>query len=247
MNQEKIGNFIARCRKSKKMTQVELAEKLGVSDKSISKWENAKCMPDLSLFPQLCDVLEITINDLMAGEKVDDKEYINTLESNFISLVSNIETRSRRKRMLLNLIIVIVFLIGIIGYYIYFNYELDVKFDKSVITCEINNKELIYHINGQSVFNTYHITKKVGAKTLYIFHSTINIYNKKRSNWEYSQSMTRLLEGNNVLFSYYESIDINSENVEVYYIDKPIKKIEKISEKEIISKLESAYLMCKSN
>ena len=46
MNQEKIGNFIAKCRKNKKMTQVELAEKLGVSDKSISKWENAKCMPD---------------------------------------------------------------------------------------------------------------------------------------------------------------------------------------------------------
>lgn len=247
MNQEKIGNFIAKCRKDKKMTQVELAEKLGVSDKSVSKWENAKCMPDLSLFPQLCNILEITINDLMAGEKVDDKEYINTLENNFISLVSNMETRGRRKRMLLILIIAITFLIGIIGYYIYFNYELDVKFDKRVMTCEINNKELIYHINGQSVFNTYHTSKKIGTKTIYFFHNTINIYNKKRSNFEYAQSMARLLEGKNVLFSYYENINIDSENIEVYYTNKLIKNIEKMSEKELSDELDNSYLICKSD
>lgn len=247
MNQEKIGNFIAKCRKDKKMTQVELAEKLGVSDKSVSKWENAKCMPDLSLFPQLCNILEITINDLMAGEKVDDKEYINTLENNFISLVSNMETRGRRKRMLLSLIIFIAFLIGIIGYYIYFNYELDVKFDKRVMTCEINNKELIYHINGQSVFNTYHTSKKIGTKTIYFFHNTINIYNKKRSNFEYAQSMARLLEGKNVLFSYYENINIDSENIEVYYTNKLIKNIEKMSEKELNDELDNSYLICKSD
>lgn len=63
MNQEKIGKFICERRKIKKMTQAELGEKLGVSDKSVSKWENGKCMPDLSLFPELCKILDITIND----------------------------------------------------------------------------------------------------------------------------------------------------------------------------------------
>lgn len=246
MNQEKIGNFIAKCRRNKKMTQVELAEKLGVSDKSVSKWENAKCMPDLSLFPQLCDILGITINDLMAGEKVDDKEYINTLENNFISLVSNLEEISKRKRIILCLIIFIIFLIGIISYYTYFNYELDVKFDKSVMTCEVNGKELTYYINGQSVFNTYHTFKKTDTKTIYFFHNTINIYNKKRSNFEYSESMVRLLEGKNVLFSYYENINIDSENIEVYYTNKSIKNIEKMSEKELNNELNNAYLICKS-
>ena len=246
MNQEKIGNFIAKCRKAKKMTQVELAEKLGVSDKSVSKWENAKCMPDLSLFLQLCDVLEITINDLMAGEKVDDKEYINTLENNFISLVSNVERRNKIRRKLLMIIMIIAFLIGITGYYIYFSYELDVKFDNRVMTCEINNNELIYHINGQSIFNTYHTSKKIGTKTIYFFHNTINLYNKKRSNFEYSHSMARLLEGKNVLFSYYENIDIDSENIDVYYTNKSIEKIKKMSEKDLNDELKYSYLICKS-
>ena len=58
MNQEKIGKFIAECRKNKKMTQSELAEKLGVTDKSIGNWENGRNMPDLSLFKPLCAELD---------------------------------------------------------------------------------------------------------------------------------------------------------------------------------------------
>ena len=65
MNQEKIGNFIAKCRKEKNITQSELAEKLGVTDRSISNWENGKNMPDLSLFKPLCKELDITINELI--------------------------------------------------------------------------------------------------------------------------------------------------------------------------------------
>ncbi len=65
MNQEKIGKFIAECRKTKKLTQSELAEKLGVTDKSVSNWENGRNMPDLSLFKTLCELLDISINDLI--------------------------------------------------------------------------------------------------------------------------------------------------------------------------------------
>ena len=75
MNQEKIGKFILECRKNKKLTQSELAEKLGVTDKSISNWENGRNMPDLSLFKPLCDILEISINDLISGEKVSKDKY----------------------------------------------------------------------------------------------------------------------------------------------------------------------------
>src|SRR5574344_51840 len=76
MNQEKIGKFIAKCRKEKNMTQSELAEKLGVTDKSVGNWENARCMPDLSLFKPLCDELNISINDFISGEK----NIINTID-----------------------------------------------------------------------------------------------------------------------------------------------------------------------
>ena len=87
MNQEKIGCFIAKCRKEKKMTQSELAEKLGVTDKSIGNWENGRNMPDLSLFKPLCDELGITINELLSGEKIKKEEYQEKLEENIINTI----------------------------------------------------------------------------------------------------------------------------------------------------------------
>ena len=75
MNQEKIGKFISECRKKKKMTQEQLATKLGVTDKSVGNWENGRNMPDLSLFKPLCDELGITINELLSGEKISKEKY----------------------------------------------------------------------------------------------------------------------------------------------------------------------------
>lgn len=73
MNQIKIGTFISECRKAKGWTQNQLAEKLGITDKAISKWETGRSMPDLSLFVPLCTLLEITLNELFAGEKISDQ------------------------------------------------------------------------------------------------------------------------------------------------------------------------------
>ena len=73
MDQEKIGRFIAERRKDKNMTQEQMAEKLGVSSKSISRWENGKTMPDVSLFEVLCEELNITVNELLKGEKITAK------------------------------------------------------------------------------------------------------------------------------------------------------------------------------
>lgn len=83
MNQEKIGKFIQNCRKEKNLTQRELAEKLGVSNRAVSKWESGVSMPDLSLFQPLCKELDITINELFDGErkeeKIPDENIINTI------------------------------------------------------------------------------------------------------------------------------------------------------------------------
>ena len=75
MDQKKIGAFIAECRKREKLTQRELAEKLGVTDRSVSNWENGACLPDAGLYQSLCDILQISINELFAGEFIceDDK------------------------------------------------------------------------------------------------------------------------------------------------------------------------------
>ena len=73
MNQEKIGKFILELRKEKNMTQQELADKIGVTDRAISKWENGRGMPDLSLMKPLCDVLGITLNELISGSLIIEK------------------------------------------------------------------------------------------------------------------------------------------------------------------------------
>ena len=87
MNQEKIGKFIAMRRKEKNMTQSELAEKLGVTDKSIGNWENGRNMPDLSLFKPLCNELDITINELLSGEGLKKEEYQEKFEENIINTI----------------------------------------------------------------------------------------------------------------------------------------------------------------
>ncbi|MEG2235135.1 MAG: DUF4825 domain-containing protein [Clostridia bacterium] len=88
MDQMKIGKFIAYLRKEKKMTQQELADKLGISFKTISKWETGRGMPDLSLFKPLCEELDITINELLSGEKIIKEEYQEKLEENIFNTIN---------------------------------------------------------------------------------------------------------------------------------------------------------------
>ena len=107
MNQEKIGKFIAECRKKKKMTQQELAEKLGVSDRTIGNWENGRNMPDLSLFKPLCMELDITLNDLMSGEKVTDTEYQEKFEENIVNTIAYSTKRISKYNQLISLILII--------------------------------------------------------------------------------------------------------------------------------------------
>lgn len=74
MNQQEIGRFISECRKQKGLTQAQLAEALGVSDKSVSRWENGKTMPDLSIYEPLCEILDIQISELLYARKMTDQE-----------------------------------------------------------------------------------------------------------------------------------------------------------------------------
>lgn len=113
MNQEKIGKFIAENRRLKKITQSELAEMLGVTDRSVSNWENGKNMPDLSLFKPLCDILGITINELMCGEKINNKEYNEKLEENIINTIDYIDKKSVKISNTKSICLLIVGIIGI--------------------------------------------------------------------------------------------------------------------------------------
>ena len=108
MNQEKIGKFIALCRKEKKMTQSDLAEKLGVTEKSISNWENGRNMPELSLFKPLCQELDISLNDLMSGERVVEKEYQEKLEENIINTIDYTNKKIENRNNFIGLLLIIL-------------------------------------------------------------------------------------------------------------------------------------------
>jgi len=96
MNQEKIGKFIAVCRKEHGLTQAQLAEKLGVTDRAVSKWENAKSMPDSSIMLPLCGILGINVNELLTGEKIAMKDYDRNAEENLLRLKKENEEQVKR-------------------------------------------------------------------------------------------------------------------------------------------------------
>lgn len=96
MNQVKIGKFIAERRKAVGLTQIQLAEKLSITDRAISKWENGKAMPDSSLMLDLCRELKISVNDLLSGEVVLVDNYNKELEKTLIEMVKQKEEADKR-------------------------------------------------------------------------------------------------------------------------------------------------------
>ena len=96
MDQVKIGKFIARCRKAQGLTQMQLAEKLNITDRAISKWETGKAMPDTSIMLELCDILKISVNDLLSGEVVSMENYNKKLESNLLEMAKQKEIADKR-------------------------------------------------------------------------------------------------------------------------------------------------------
>ena len=96
MDQIKIGKFIAACRKEEGMTQAELAEKLGISDRAVSKWETGKSMPDSGIMLELCGFLKINVNELLSGERIMAEFYNKQLEDNLLAMKREVEERDRR-------------------------------------------------------------------------------------------------------------------------------------------------------
>lgn len=86
MDQKRIGAFIAQCRKEKNLTQMQLAELLGITNQAVSKWENGRGMPDVSLLQPLCEVLGISFNELFSGEHISAEEYKGKAEENISRL-----------------------------------------------------------------------------------------------------------------------------------------------------------------
>ena len=116
----KIGKYIAGKRKSLGMTQKQLAEKLGMSDKSISKWERGVCLPDVSVYKELCSILGISLNEFLAGEDIAQENMIQKSETNIIEVIrDNINKQKCLKVMKCILLVIAICAVSIIGFTIY--------------------------------------------------------------------------------------------------------------------------------
>ncbi|WP_155832714.1 helix-turn-helix domain-containing protein [Butyrivibrio sp. AE3006] len=120
MDLVKIGRYIAGKRKELGMTQKQLAEKLGMSDKSVSKWERGVCLPDVSVYSELCGVLGISINEFIAGEDLSQETIVQKSEENIMGVATDSKNKQKfLKRTICVLLIVSILALSIIGVIIY--------------------------------------------------------------------------------------------------------------------------------
>mgnify|MGYP004695530389 CR=1 FL=1 len=108
MNQITIGSYIAQKRRSQNLTQEQLAEKLGVSNKTISKWENGKCMPDYSIIQKLCDALHVTLPELMDGEDAAEDSVRVYDDAQILDLLRRTQELERQKGILYGLVLIVL-------------------------------------------------------------------------------------------------------------------------------------------
>ena len=122
MEQEKVGKFIAVCRKEKQLTQADLAEKLNITNKAVSKWETGRGMPDASILLELSKILGVTVNELLSGEKLQVEEYKIKAEENIVNISKEKDKNKRKsnivKVLLFISIIMIIFILIVLPKYL---------------------------------------------------------------------------------------------------------------------------------
>lgn len=145
MDQIKIGKFISKLRKSKEITQEQLAEKLGVSKNAVSKWERGLNLPDASIMQELCNNLEISLNELFAGEHLKEKEVKKQSEKNILEILKFNDNKSKKYKILILIIsILLIISFTILGKELLVNYgyilNKDLKYSQIYISGDKNIK-----------------------------------------------------------------------------------------------------------
>ena len=239
MDQIKIGKFIAENRKNKNLTQEQLAEKLGITRKSVSRWENGNTMPDLSLFKPLCDILDITINELMRGEKIDISSFKEKSEENILNVISSSKEKTisikRKYKLIISMILLVLIISFLIFYFTKNRYEQS-EIESITVFGEnidvVKNKK-VYRIAMKSATIKDYLDKKGCIKPIEIKYKN----GLKTKEWAFENN-----EGNTFVYIY-STIDktfsneimknINDESLIYYigaydvfvgvYLDEPLK------------------------
>jgi len=214
MNQEKIGNFIRELRNEMKMTQQELAEKIGVTDRAISKWENGRGSPDISLLIPLSKELGITVLELLNGEKVND-------ENN--AIVDLIKENNKKTKIwkflflgIINIILIIMILISIFCYIIPKKYENSST--QGVTTAISSSMEPTIKSGNTIIYNKVDINK-VKKNDIIVYYFTDNDENIL-SNIKIIHRVIEVIKDKNNNISLITRGDNNKENDKIYVTEK---------------------------
>ena len=225
MDQVKVGKFIAQERKRKKLTQEQLAEQLGINNRTISRWENGKNMPDISLYKPLCEILDISIEELINGEKTEKKDLIKNYEKAIISTIdSSDKTRKKMSKLIKILLFVIcavsIAIISIVIYYKNKYPKIDI-YNMSILNSDVNklNTELTLDMNSYKIYF-------YGVDSLQLVDSKNNFFDLKTA-LDYKQVSI------NDVKSYLES-QYETGNIEGYTLSDGESKIYKTDKFEAI-------------
>lgn len=191
MDQVKIGKFIAQMRKSKNLTQEQMAQMLGVSNKTVSRWETGKNPPDASLFNPICDLLGISLTEFFNGEKIEENQILEKAES---SIVTTVVSSVQRERRLTNKIVttVIIFVLIIIVFAVSsLNF-----FYSNIQNYNYNNS---YYITGDYKYIYY--DNGFGKQEKYVKFRESDEYSKENSSLDEGIYIGNVAEKNEALFS----------------------------------------------
>ena len=170
MDLVKIGKYIADKRKALGLTQKQLAEQLGMSDKSVSKWERGICLPDVSVYMELCKILGISINEFLAGEDISDENLVKISEDNLIQVTKDSKARQKSLKVIIAVMLLITVLtVSVLGSMIFRslrqprNYIMPI--DRN--SAEMKTAEILSGVDGAYLFH-YSTKDKCRKLTMYV-------------------------------------------------------------------------------
>ena len=247
MEQEKIGKFIAEIRKDKKLTQAQLAKKIGVTDRAISKWENGRGMPDLSLMKPLCNELGITINELLCGEKIAGDDYQKKFEENIFNTINYSENKIKKNRI--KNIVFTVFVIILLFCVVLFSYKFYLL-NKYTLEKPINVSNVINGLKNQKTINIYKrtINSNYFSMSGFKIRNDFDGYVLNERDSEYQPYLMRKEEDGKIYTIGYDSGKENNYQMIDYFVnDAVIISNEKEGSLENFNSADRKYFLLKND
>lgn len=251
MNQEKIGKFIASLRKEKNLTQLQLAEKLNITDRAVSKWECGKSMPDPSIMLELCEILDISVNELLIGEKLKKEELITTSDTNLVKALTIVQKNKKALKITI-LSIIAIAIILFLGYINYCNTKIHLEYTRGLVECIIEDDSLIFkeYRNASTLHSI--ITDEQNNITYVFFHSEDFLQNYIRFHKYFYDNVGLLYKSSNngphcMQTISLDEFDLEKNKLMVYYTNYHIPFNKQLDVEKLPQLLKDATLLLEYN